>query len=153
PLTLFTFDGQRLFLLARDDAPPGALYAAVRAARRAVAAAPDDASAHLLLGQCYLRLLTATRERAWAGRLPWLGRPRQSQASAALNRAVALSPRLPRAHLELGRLYQRLGYTDLALEHLRAYREAGGRDGVTDAELADLAAAVERQRTELAPEV
>jgi tetratricopeptide (TPR) repeat protein len=140
-------------MLARDDAPPAALYAAVRAARRAVSAAPDDASAHLLLGQCYLRLLTATRERAWALRLPWLAHLRQSQASAALNRAAALNPRLAQARLELGRLYRRLGYLDLALAELRAYREAGGRDGVTDAELSDLAAVVERRRTELAPEV
>jgi hypothetical protein len=153
PLTRFTFDSQRLFMLARDDAPPAALYAAVRAARRAVSAAPDDAHAHLLLGQCYLRLLTATRERAWALRLPQMAHLRQSQASAALNRAAALSPRLAQAHLELGRLYQRLGYNDLALAHLRAYREAGGGEAAPDAELADLAAAVERQRAELAPEV
>ncbi|HZY87009.1 MAG TPA: hypothetical protein VFE78_19395, partial [Gemmataceae bacterium] len=80
PITRFIFDSQRPFVLARDDAPLGVLYAAVRAARRAASAAPDDANAQLLLGQCYLRLLTATRERVWALRLPQLAHLRQSQA-------------------------------------------------------------------------
>jgi hypothetical protein len=159
PITRFTFDSQRVFALARDDAPLGVLYAAVRAARRAVSANPDDASAHLLLGQCYLRLLTVTRERVWALRLPQLAQLRQAQASAALNRAVRLNPDLARAHLELGRLYQRLGCLDLALVELRAYRAAAGRAGadegresVPDAELDALSRLVDRQRAEFASE-
>jgi hypothetical protein len=134
------------------------LYAAVRAARRAVSAEPADASGHLLLGQCYLRLLTATRERVWAVRLPELAQIRQAQASAALNRAVSLNPDLARAHLELGRLYQRVGCLDLALAELRAYRAAAGRAGaeggeaVPDAELDALAGVVDRQLAEFAPE-
>jgi tetratricopeptide (TPR) repeat protein len=159
PITRYTFDSQRLFALARDDAPLGVLYAAVRAARRAVAADPADASAHLLLGQCYLRLLTLTRERVWAVRLPQLAELRQAQASAALNRALRLNPDLSRAHLELGRLYQRVGCLDLALDELRAYRAATGRagadpnrEGVSDAELDALARVVHRQRAEFAPE-
>jgi hypothetical protein len=155
PITRFTFDCQRLFALARDDAPPGLLYAAVRAARRAVSANPADAVGHLRLGQCYLRLLAGTRERVWALRLPQLAQLRQAQASAALNRAVTLNPGLARAHLELGRLYQRFGYLDLALAHLRAYRDAARGDGpeaVPDAELADLTAVVDRQRAEWARE-
>jgi hypothetical protein len=157
PITRFTFDCQRLFALARDDAPPGVLYAAVRAARRAVADDPADAAGHLLLGQCYLRLLTLTRERVWALRLPQLAQLRQAQASAALNRAVRLNPDLARAHLELGRLYQRVGCLDLALAELRAYRTAAGRAGaddgsqdVTDTELDALARVVDRQLAELA---
>ncbi len=155
PITRSVFDCQRLFVLARDDAPPGILYAAVRAARRAVSADPADAGAHLLLGQCYLRLLSGTRERVWALRLPQLAQLRQAQASTALNRAVVLNPKLAQAHLELGRLYQQTGALDLALTHLRAYRDAAGRagrDGVPDAELADLAAAVDRALAAFAPE-
>jgi hypothetical protein len=147
PITRFTFDCQRLFALGRDDMPPSLLYAAVRAARRAVAASPADAGGYLVLGQSYLRLLTATRERVWALNLPQLAQLRQAQASAALNRAVTLNPGLAAAHLELGRLYQRVGYLDLALQHLRACREA-----VTDAELADLAAVVDRRLADFGPE-
>jgi hypothetical protein len=159
PITRFTFDCQRVFALGRDDAPLGVLYAAARAARRATAADPADAAGHLLLGQCYLRLLTATRERVWALGLPQLAQLRQAQASAALNRAVSFNPDLARAHLELGRLYQRVGCLDLALEELRAYRSAAGRavggdgrEAVPDAELDALAQVVDRQRAEFAPE-
>jgi hypothetical protein len=176
PITRFTFDCQRQFALSRDDAPVGVLYAAVRAARRAVSANPADAGGHLLLGQCYLRLLMGTRERAWALRLPQLAQLRQAQASAALNRALTLHPGLAQAHLELGRLYQQIGYLDLALTHLQAYRNAArpralpappsaegeerpggtaggvGREAVADAELAELAGVVDRQRAEFAPE-
>jgi hypothetical protein len=159
PITRFTFDSQRLFALARDDAPLGVLYAGVRAARRAVAADPADAAGHLLLGQGYVRLLTQTRERVWALRLPELSQLRQAQASAALNRAINLNPDLARAHLELGRLYQRVGCLDLALGELRAYRAAAGRagadegrDAVPDAELDALARLVDRQFAEFALE-
>jgi tetratricopeptide (TPR) repeat protein len=153
PITRYTFDCQRLFALERDDAPPGLLYAAVRAARRAVTANPDDANGYLLLGQCYVRLLTATRERVWALRLPQLAQIRQAQASAALNRALALNPGLAQAHLELGGLYRQVGILDLALTHLRAYRRAaGGAAAVSDADLAELAAVVDRQRAAFAPE-
>ncbi len=159
PITRYTFDCQRPFALGRDDAPIGVLYAAVRAARRAVATNPADAGGYLLLGQCYLRLLMATRERVWALQLPRLAQLRQAQASAALNRAITLNPGLARPHLELGRLYQQIGCLDLALTHLRSYRDAvrragtvDGREAVSDAELADLTGVVDRLRAEFAPE-
>ncbi len=148
---------------ARDDAPPGVLYAAVRAARRAVAVNPSDANAYLVLGQCYLRLLGATRERAWALRFPQVGHLRRVQASAALNRAVALNPELAEAHLLLGRLYQQIGCLDLALDHLRTYHNAsrsgrgrsaagGPAEEVPDEELAALADGVDEQRRKFADE-
>jgi hypothetical protein len=159
PITWFTFACQQPFVLARDDAPPGLLYAAVRAARRGVSADPDDATGYLLLGRCYLWLLTDTRERFWALRFPQLAPLRQAQASAALNRAITLNPGLAQAHLELGGLYRQVGYLDLALTHLKAYRDitrragdAEGRRTVTDADLADLAGAVDRQLAAFAPE-
>jgi hypothetical protein len=58
---------------------------------------------------------------------------------------------LAQAHLELGQLYRQVGYLDLALVHLKAYRAGGGK-AVSEAELADLAGAVERQRAALAAE-
>ncbi|MDB5310839.1 MAG: hypothetical protein JWO38_5041 [Gemmataceae bacterium] len=148
PVTQTIFSLQRQFVFLRGDTPPGVLFAAVRAARRAAAADPTDAGAHLVLGQAYLRLLGSTTERAWAGRLPQLARLRQAQASTALNRALALDPGLAQAHLELGRLYQNLGCLDLAAAHLRAYRTAAARPGQNDTpvdtELARLEEEVER---------
>jgi hypothetical protein len=116
-------DWQRRFSFQQDDAPPPLLYLAVRAARRSLAANPDDAEAQRVLGQAYMRLMRSTRERSWAApaRLTDLGQLRSVQASAALNRAVALNPNLADAHLRLFDLYRGMNYLDLALEHLRTY--------------------------------
>jgi tetratricopeptide (TPR) repeat protein len=60
-------------------------------------------------------------------------RLRQAQASAALNRAIALRPDLGEAHFHLHQLYHKMGYLDLALKHLQIYlrlaREAGASRG------------------------
>jgi len=117
------------FARQRDDTPPELLYLALRAARRAIAANPNDAEAYRILGECYLHLFRSTRERAWAQRLPQLAQLRFAQASVALNHALSLNPNLAQAHLELGRLYQEIDYFDLAVQHLRAHakllRETG----------------------------
>jgi tetratricopeptide (TPR) repeat protein len=63
-----------------------------------------------------------TRERLWGQRLPELVQLRRTQASAALNRAVAIDPKLAQAQLRLAKLYQDIGYFDLALAHLRTYQ-------------------------------
>lgn len=126
---------QRRFTQQRDDVPPALLYLAVRAARRALVVNPEDAQAHLLLGESYLRLLNGTRERVWGRQLPELVLLRRAQASAALNQALARKPDLAQAHLGLGGLYRDMGYLDLALHHLRTYlklvREAGPPSGVS----------------------
>ncbi len=44
------------YFLSRDDAPPELLWLAIRAARRAIHANPDDAHAYLILGETYLRM-------------------------------------------------------------------------------------------------
>ena len=111
----------RAYAYEQNDAPPALLYLAIRAARRALAANPDDAGAYELLGESYLRLLHHTRERAWARRLPQLPQLRYAQASFALNRAVALRPNYAKARLTLGRLYLEMNCLDLAIEQLRAY--------------------------------
>jgi tetratricopeptide (TPR) repeat protein len=87
---------------------------------------------------------------------------RQVQASAALNRAVALNPRLAEAHLELGRLYLSLNCLDLAVEHLRAYRDTPARWGgprkgsdaakALESELEQLTKSLDRERREYAKE-
>jgi tetratricopeptide (TPR) repeat protein len=111
------------FARQRDDTPPAVLYLALRAARRAVAVNPADAQSYLLLGECYLRLLRDTRERAWGLRFKELVQLRWAQASTALNQAVALQPNLAQAHLYLGYLYQDMKYLDLALKHFQTYRQ------------------------------
>jgi tetratricopeptide (TPR) repeat protein len=117
------------FAFDRGDAPVGTLYAAIRAARRAVAENPNDAKAYLVLGSAYGSLVGTSAERSWAGQFPQLRRLRQLQASAALNRAVALNPKLAQAHLQLSRLYLSLQILDLAVLHLRSYQEIPARWG------------------------
>ncbi|MFO0841222.1 MAG: hypothetical protein U0797_02340 [Gemmataceae bacterium] len=128
PLSRVALSGQQGFALEQDDCPPALLYLAVRAARRAVAATPDDSRAYQVMGEAYLRLLRDTRERVWVRRMPELGQLRRAQASAALNRAVALDPTLAEAHAGLAELYRETGYLDLALRHLQAARRLGRQE-------------------------
>ncbi len=116
-----------------DDGPPGALLFGIRAARRALRDNPDDAVAHLLLGQNYLRMLWQTRERAATPTFPELHRLRAVQAITALKAAALLKPDLAAAHEALASVYGELGATDLALDHVRKLlactRAAGRRPG------------------------
>jgi hypothetical protein len=125
------------YLLAQDEAPSELLYLAVRAARRALIANPSSVEAQLSLGESYMSLMRSTRERAWARQMSDLAELRSVQASAALNRAVALQPNSAQAHLRLYELYLELNYLDLALEHLRTYlkltRETAPRGGDSEA--------------------
>ncbi len=112
-------------LAVKDDYLSGALAAAVRAGRRAVAAAPDDPRAHLTLGEAYLTLWLSSGERVWGGQFKQLRELRQAQAVGSLQRAVRLSASPPaRAHRLLALAYRRVGYLDLALEHLGEARKA-----------------------------
>jgi hypothetical protein len=126
PLTQVALRCMEGYSLTQDSTPPALLFLAVRAARRALAANPDDAEAHLALGESYLRLLDDTRERVWARRVHQLPQLRRAQAITALNHAAALKPGLAQAHLRLGRLYEQMGYLDLALRHLRTFERLGG---------------------------
>ncbi len=112
-------------LAAKDDYLSGALAAAVRAGRRAVAADPDDPRAYLTLGEAYLTLWVASGERVWGGEFKQPRELRQAQAVAALRRAVELSATPPpKAHRLLALAYRRVGYLDLALDHLTEARKA-----------------------------
>lgn len=128
-VTEVTFALQQQFAFERGQTPVGTVYAAIRAARRAVAENPGDANTYLTLGRAYRALTNVTAERAWGGQVPQLRRVRQVQASAALNRAVALNPRLAQAHFELAQLYLTIGCLDLAVQHLRTYRALPPRRG------------------------
>jgi tetratricopeptide (TPR) repeat protein len=108
------------FLGSHDRGPTEALLLAVRAARRALAANPDDAGAFLLLGEAYLRLARQTREPSWQGALPLLGLIRRAQALTALEEATRLRPDLDAAHSLLAQYYYEQGQMDRALDHLRA---------------------------------
>jgi hypothetical protein len=116
---------------AADEFLTGTVYEAVRAARRAVAENPTDHRGHLLLGTAYYLLMEHSRERAWSPPVfRKLSELRQAQATAALVRAVELSPTpLPQAHRLLNRLYTRMRYLDLAVQSLRVVKEMAVRRG------------------------
>lgn len=122
------------FLARRDRGPSEVLLLTVRAARRALAANPDDAAAFLILGEAYVRLAKMTREQAWYERLPLLAAVRRTQALTSLEQAVVLSqgrgelrPLLDQAHARLAQLYVDTGQLDQALAHARARLELGPR--------------------------
>ena len=120
PLALgFRLDQTALLLPPMDSAPPSGSLLAIRAARGAIAAAPDDPVAQLRLGQAYLALTYTTREAVWADRSRLLAQLRHVQATCALERAVALAPDLEAAHALLVRIYAQRGMHDAALHHLR----------------------------------
>jgi len=161
-VTQMVFALQQQFKFNRGDTPVGIIYAALRAARRALAENPDDANAHLVLGRAYVMLATTTSERYWCLEEvhPQLLNVRRLQASAALNSALTLNPRLAEAHLELAKLYlsPRYNCLDLAVAHLRAYRASPPRWGgpiagderakAIDAELERLNKSLERASQE-----
>ena len=158
PETAMVFDLSQRFADDRGAIPLGPVYAAVRAARRAVAENPTDANAHLVLAQGYLALIESTAEKRWSDRdgIGELRRVRQIQASAALNKAIELNPKLARAHLELSRLYRRMGCQDLAADRLRDYRntppiwggppKSGEQSKALDEELAELTKMVKARK-------
>ncbi len=148
---------QQLYTVQHDDTPPALLYLAIRAARRAVAVNPLDAQAYLVLGESYLRLLRSTRERSWTERLPELAPLRRAQASAALNRALAIKPNFAQAHLVLSGLYRDMNYLDLTLSHLETYlklvHEAGPPPGSDAAAFREEEARYQQELTRLTREV
>lgn len=103
----------------RDDGPPGLLFLAIRAARRAVHENPDDAQAYQLLGEAYLHLMHNSRERVWKYDLPLLAHLRQIQAACALHQSLLLQPDVIQTHTDLLVLYQDMGLLDLALPRAR----------------------------------
>jgi hypothetical protein len=116
------------FVAQRDDIPPALIYLAIRAARRAIAANPEDAQAYLVLGESYVRLIHATRERLWMQHFPELQQLRRAQASAALNMAIKLKPDFTQAHWALSGLYGDMQYMDLMLEQRKIFFDLYSRE-------------------------
>ena len=145
------------FLAGRDDGSLGAPVLAVRSARRAVRENPDDARSYFLLGEAYLRLAQATRERTWRYLLPAFDRIRQVQAITAFQKVLILRPDSAAAHGRLARLYRDRGSLDLALHHLdgliKATRARGPQPGETPEGARQALAALEREYEGLGTEV
>jgi hypothetical protein len=125
------------YFAALLDRPPALPLLAVRAARRAVAAEPADASAWLRLGQAYIRLRDLTCERSRDGLLPPLVQLRHVQIATVLEEAVRLDPDLEAAHLELAYLYGAENSLDLALDHQREALHLARRAGPHPGESAE----------------
>jgi tetratricopeptide (TPR) repeat protein len=116
-----------------NDKPPELPLLAVRAARRAAAANPDDANAYLRLAQAYLVLRNETVEHSHGAALSPLVMLRHVQIVTALRQALILNPDLEAAHQHLAMLLAERQYYDAALDHrraeLRISRGAGRRAG------------------------
>jgi hypothetical protein len=108
------------FLPDLNDRPPALPLLTIRAARRAVAANPDDANAWLRLGQAYLTLHRLTAERLHGYSWQPLEIVRHVQAATALEHALVLEPDLEPAHEALTALYGERQFLDAALVHGRA---------------------------------
>jgi hypothetical protein len=102
-------------LASMDEASPSWLFLAIRAARRAVQAAPEDALAWQLLGDAYQRLYEHTSERAEYSKWFGLRQLRSAQVIAAWQQALKLNPQLDSTRWNLANLYQRLDQPELAL--------------------------------------
>jgi hypothetical protein len=113
----------RNHLIGQDAGPPADLYLAIRAARRGLAAHPDDARTWLILGHSYFLLSHKTKESTRSQ--PSLREIRQAQAAAALHQALNLGQDLANdnpgfeqmAHETLAQLYRELGFFDLWAKH------------------------------------
>jgi hypothetical protein len=132
------------FMNNQEDGPPGAALLAVRAARRGVAANPDDALAYMRLYAAYGTLRFRTQERVWVSRFPALKVLRDVQMVAALSNALEIQPDLPQAHLELSQIFLQadpvtrpVPFRDLALEHRTEYLNLVRAAGRTPAESPD----------------
>jgi hypothetical protein len=144
------------FFARLGERPPALPLLAVRAARRAVAANPEDANAWLRLGQAYLLLRNVTCEQSAAGLLPPLAQLRHVQIATALEQAVRLDPDLEVAHHELARLYGARNFLDQALEHQREelrLARRGPRAGESEEVFADRLEQLEKDTAKLTEQV
>ncbi len=101
------------------DGPIAPLLIAIRAGRRAVSEQPDNSSAYLAMGEAYLRLAQATKERHWIRMLPEFAEIRRDQAITALSEAVRLNPNSLPAHLSLATVFRQAGAQDLSLREIK----------------------------------
>jgi tetratricopeptide (TPR) repeat protein len=122
-------------VLKRTELPPGEILLAIRAARRAVDASPENADCHVALALGYQRLWTAEEAPTLGSRNSRLQQLRQVLVMSALQNAVALRPDWPVAHFDLAEAYKRLGYLDLELEERQECVRASRAEGPGPREL------------------
>jgi hypothetical protein len=143
--------------------PPGDPILAVRAARRAVAANPNDPDVYYFLAQAYTYLLKR-QETFWTGNsCPMLTNLRLIQIVTALERAALLRPDSAIVHRSLAETYQQLktdslgrtNYLDLEMDHWAAFlkltKAAGAPKGQSQKDfqkqLTDLESSIKRRET------
>jgi tetratricopeptide (TPR) repeat protein len=140
-------------LFIQDQGPPGATYLAVRAARRAIHADPDDARAYFLLGEAYWRLAFESGDRVGMAQLSQLENMRRIQAITAFNQSLLLQPEQVSAHERLAAIYQSMGYQDFRLKHmkeaLKLHKAAGPRPGESPGQFKDRLTPMENAVTEV----
>jgi hypothetical protein len=131
-----------------DQAAPGSLLLAVRAARRAMQDNPNDALTHLRAGRAYHFLEEQTIERGLRNEFPLLEQLRKVQTVVALKRAVRLKPDLQQAHELLADVFLESRAYDLALPHAQEGTRLNKQAGPLPHESADeFAARIERLTT------
>jgi hypothetical protein len=136
---------------------PADLLLAVRAARRAVAASPDDPDSYLLLAEAYQQLWTL-QEGPWTeGVASMAQRLRSIQIVTALQHALTLRPDDPQIHLSLAQAYNQartdfdpsVPFIDLEVEqwseYLRYTRAAGRPAALPEDKYAEALEKLEKQ--------
>jgi tetratricopeptide (TPR) repeat protein len=125
------------FLTEGEERSAALPLLAVREARRALAANPDDALAWLQLGQAYFALTQITPGAAREDSLTPMALLRHVQMVTALENALVLNPDLAAAHDLLAHLYAQRRYLDITLMHAQAALALGRRAGPRQGESAD----------------
>jgi hypothetical protein len=119
-----------IYMEQQDGGPPASLYLAIRAARRAIRANPEENRSYLTLANAYSALARRTRERSRTrlGReaplMPQVEVIRQTQVVSALRSLLALKPRpqvAQLAHLLLAEAFYQPQYLEARVAHLRDY--------------------------------
>src|SRR5262249_31409514 len=118
-----------MFSGTQDQGPTSLLLLAIRAARRAIQANPSDDAAYTLLGDAYVRLGTATSERAAGVHWFKLSRLRRVQAIAAYTEALRQNPSANAARLGLATIYIGMRMPEPALQNLSDYTARAARAG------------------------
>ena len=111
------------FAQRMDEGPIAVSYVSLRMARQSLAKHPRDDHAFLVLANAYADLLSKTRERVWANHCQRLSDIRMAQTITALNYCLRIREDNIDAHSALAKVYEQLGYLDLALKHGRAWRD------------------------------
>ncbi|HEY1861151.1 MAG TPA: hypothetical protein VGG61_12390, partial [Gemmataceae bacterium] len=110
---------------------PASTLLAIRAARRALAANPDDDSAYKFLSLSYQLLPENIGDLFNSQSL--LGEIRKCQIGGALYNAAKLAPDRPEIQEQLARFYAAQNFQDLAVKHFKEYvrltEETGSRPG------------------------